>query len=195
LSRYQGNILATTQLFVELLIIGIGAAIWLAFLLAAILHLPWGNPLPNLSNVHLTALLSVAYVVGIVVDRFARSAFQFVDGRQRDHVFGHDQEPSIEDRETFVLVTSSPLREQIVYNRSRLRICRSWVLNFALIAIFSGILAIQQSAWTIAAIALSGLALSCLTAYVARALVRDYYANIRHSYDFLTKNKNRDAAG
>lgn len=138
----------------------------------------------------MTALLSVAYVVGIVVDRLTWTAFHFVENYHRNQVFEDDQEPSVEDRETFVLVTSQPLREQIVYNRSRLRICRSWVLNFALMAVFSGIWAIQQTAWSIAAIAFSGLTLSCLAAYVAHSLARDYYTNIRQSYNFLMKNKN-----
>jgi hypothetical protein len=182
--------LATTQLFVELLIIGIGTALWLAFLIAAILRLPWGHPLPDVGAVYLAAMLSVAYVVGIVVDRLARSAFRNVERRQRDQVFGNDQQPPVEDKETFVLVASSPLRDQILYNRSRLRVCRSWVVNFGLTAVCAGVWAIQQAAWVIAAIALSGLVLSCLTAYVARSLARDYYDNIRHSYDFLTKNMN-----
>lgn len=187
--------MATTQLFVELLMIGIGAAIWLTFLLAVILRLPWGSPLPDLTAVHLTALSGVAYVVGIVVDRLAWSAFRFAENRHRDQVFGMDQDPSAEDKEKFVLVSSSSLREQIVYNRSRLRICRSWILNFALTGVCAGAWAIQQQAWTIAALALSGLALSGLTAYTANLLARDHYVNIGRSYDFLTRSKNCDAAG
>lgn len=141
----------------------------------------------------MTALLSVAYVVGIVVDRLTWTAFRFVEDYHRNQVFGDDQEPSVEEREAYILVTSQPLHEQIVYNRSRLRICRSWVLNFALIAVFSGIWAIQQTAWSIAAIAFSGLTLSCLAAYVAYTLARDYYTNIRQSYDFLMKHKNLES--
>ena len=185
--------MATTQLFIELLIIGIGAAVWLAFLLAVILSFPWGSPLPDLNAVYLAALSGVAYVVGIVVDRLARSAFRFAENHHRNQVFGKNQDPSVEDREKYVLVNSSSLREQIVYNRSRLRICRAWILNFTLTGGCAGAWAIQQRVWTIAAIALIGLALSGLTAYTANLLARDHYENIQHSYNFLTKNKNGDA--
>ncbi len=184
--------MATTQLFVELLIIGIGAGLWLAFLLAAILRIPFENPFPDYSAIYMTAHLSVAYVVGIIVDRIARSAFKFIENRHCAQVFGDDK-THVEDRETYILVTSPPLREQIIYNRSRFRICRAWILNFALTFVFSGILAIQQASLSIAAIALSGLVFGFLTAYVASSLARDYYTNIRQSYDFLTKNKNLES--
>jgi hypothetical protein len=178
---------ATTQLFVELLIIGIGAAIWLGFLLAVILDLPLGSPLPDLSSTYLIGLSSVAYVVGIVVDRLAWSVFRSFEDRQRDRVFGPIQEPSVQDRERYVLENSSGLRPQVAYNRSRLRICRSWILNFVLTAICAGAWAIQQRASVIAAIAAVAVALSGLTAYTANRLARDHYLNIQSSYDFLAK--------
>jgi hypothetical protein len=180
---------ATTQLFVELLVIGVGAAVWLAFLLAVILRLPGGIPFPDLNAAHLVGLSSIAYVLGIVVDRLAWSAFRFAENRRRDRVFEPGQDPSVEDRERFVLENSSILRQHIVYNRSPLRICRSWILNFMLTGVCAGAWAVQQRAGTIAAIALSALAFSGLTAYTATLLARDYYLNVRHSYDFVARAK------
>lgn len=179
--------MATTQLFVELLIIGIGVAIWLAFLGAVVFRLPWESPLPELRGIHLAALAGVAYVVGIVVDRLAWSGFRFVESRHRDRVFGVDHDPPAEDREKLVQTSSSSLRDQIAYNRSRLRICRSWILNFALTGVWAGVWAIQQHSWTIGAIAITGLTFSALTAYTATLLSRDHYLNIRHSYEFLIR--------
>ena len=184
--------MTTTQLFVELLIIGIGAAIWVAFLLAAIFRVPWGSTPPELNAAHLAALTGVAYVIGIVVDRLAWSAFRSVENRHRDRVFRTDQDPSVEDRERLVLEGSANLHQQIVYNRSRLRICRSWILNFALIGVCAGAWAIQQRAGTIALLALAGLLLACLTAVTANLLARDHYRNIRQSYDFLIRDNDPD---
>lgn len=181
--------MATTQLFVELLIIGVGVAIWLAFLLATVLRLRWGDPIPDITVPHFTALLGVAYVLGILVDRGAYTLFRPIEARHRKRVFRDDPAPSVDDRERFILVNSSSLREQILYNRSRLRICRSWILNFALIGAFAGIWAIQQRTWAIALFSLGALVLSLLTAYTAHTLARDHYNNIRFSYEFLVRNK------
>lgn len=187
--------MATTQLFVELLIIGVGVAIWLGFLLAILLRFQWGEPLPEIGAASLTALLGTAYVLGILVDRAAYAAFHPIERRHRNKVFGENPNPSVDDRERFILVKSSSLREQILYNRSRLRICRSWILNFALISALSSAWALQQAAWGIALISLGALLLCFLTAYTANSLARDHCNNIRYSYEFLTKNEERGGDG
>lgn len=188
--------MATTQLFVELLVIGIGVAIWLGFLLASLFRVQRGSPFPDLGAANLTALLGTAYVLGILVDRAAYSAFRPMERRHRNRVFGETPKPSVDDRERFILVNSSSLREQILYNRSRLRICRSWILNFALISVFSSVWAIQQAAWDVILIAAGALLLCLMAAYTANRLARDHYNNIRHSYEFLQQEKNaRDNDG
>jgi hypothetical protein len=186
------GIMATTQLFVELLIVGIGVAIWLAFLLAVVLRFPWGSPLPQLSTAHLTILLGTSYVLGILIDRLAWTLFHPMENRHRAKIFGSDPEPSIEDRERHILVNSSSLREQILYNRSRLRICRSWILNFAFIGIFSGIWAFQQRALPMLPFSIASVVLSLLTAMTTDTLAKDHNRNIRSSYDYLIHSKEKE---
>jgi len=186
--------MATTQLFIELLIIGIGVATWLACLVAAILGYAPKDALLTLDRPFLAAFLGIAYVLGIIVDRAAYSLFKPIERQRRDEVFGQNQKPAVDDRERLILVRSSPLRDQIIYNRSRLRICRSWILNFFLIAASAGIWAIQQRAWSIASIALASIVMGVFAAFTANTLVRDHYINIRSSYDFLT-NQDQHTAG
>lgn len=185
--------MATTLLFVELLVIGLGAALWSALLLGSVVGLPQNVPSALIGNpAVIAALLAVSYVLGIIVDRAAYSIFRRIEDSVRRKVLGNDQNPSIEDRESSVLLVTSPLRDQIVYNRSRLRICRSWILNFALIGIFSGIWVVRQGQWTNAVVSIAGFVLSVLAAGAAWSLAKDHYRNIGHSYEFLERNKNRE---
>ena len=194
--KSEESALATTQLFAELLIIGIGVAIWLAFLLAAVLGVRWTGSVPEIGVSQLSALLGVAYVLGILVDRAAYSLFRRLEQRSRAQVFADcPPTPSVDDKERYILVNSASLREQILYNRSRLRISRSWILNFALIGIFSGIWMVQQRAWVIVPISVSAFVLSFLTAVTARALSRDHCNNIRYSYEFLVSEKRGGGSG
>lgn len=177
--------MATTRLFVELLVIGIGVAVWLSFLLATIFNLRLDLRWWGLEGAPVFAFFGIAYVLGILVDRAAYSLFQPLEKHHREKILGEDPEPPVEDRERFILVQSSALRDQILYNRSRLRICRAWMLNFFLICLFSEIWALQIYSWALNPISLTALGLAALTAFTANTLVRDHYRNIRASYDFL----------
>ncbi len=68
--------MSTTDLFVELIIIGIGGAIWLCLLIFGAFGYDW---VPLDETFALTALipfLSVAYVLGIIIDRVADAIFE-----------------------------------------------------------------------------------------------------------------------
>jgi hypothetical protein len=126
--------MSTTDLFVELIIIGVGAAIWLSLFVFSILGYDW-VPLEGLSSlVALVPLFSVAYVLGIVVDRAA------------DMIFGRLWSPGVlhkvyeEEGEYFgdrwlVYIHPGRLGNLLEYGRSRLRICRGWTLNAILILV------------------------------------------------------------
>jgi xanthine/uracil permease len=178
---------ATTQLFVELLIIGIGVAIWLALGAAAVVHYSPHQQLPALDQPIIAAGVGVAYVTGILVDRIARRLFEPLERCHQSRIFGEDPQPSPEDRERYVHARGSALGDQILYNRSRLRICRAWTLNFALIALGSWIWGVQQQLWSITLVATTSLVLCCISGVTANSLVRDHWRNVRASYEFLAK--------
>jgi hypothetical protein len=71
--------MTTTQIFAELLIIGIGVAIWLTFLVASIFKYHFDCSLLDMNATFLTAIAGVAYVLGIIVDRISYGLFHFID--------------------------------------------------------------------------------------------------------------------
>ncbi|MEM9554472.1 MAG: hypothetical protein AAGC60_09445 [Acidobacteriota bacterium] len=129
--------MTTTHLFVELLVIGLGALIWLGLLVAGLFGYEVG-PLRGtwLSLETIFPLLTIAYLVGILVDRAADFVFSFWDGRLLAREFGgsrRDKTRYYELRRT--LISEAPeLWKHLEYGRSRLRICRGWFVNAVLIA-------------------------------------------------------------
>ena len=138
-----------TALFVELLVVGIGTATWLALFLAAILKYKFDTNLLQDNPALIGTLTAIVYVLGIVVDRLVRDLFMpTLETKARMAVFTperikHIKEiaPHIDERnlsmeiEKFIRAKSESLASKIDYNRSRLRICRAWVLHFVLIGI------------------------------------------------------------
>lgn len=138
-----------TALFVELLVIGMGTATWLALFLAAILGYRFDTNLLQENPALIGTLTAIVYVLGIVVDRLVRDLFMpTLEAKARSAVFTADRiarikaiAPDIDESnlsmemEKFIRANSESLAHKIDYNRSRLRICRAWILHFALIGV------------------------------------------------------------
>jgi len=182
--------MATTQVFVELLIIGMGTGIWLMLLLAAILGYRFDTGIPRADTWCVVVVGGLAYVLGITVDRLARNLFKAVEnrmGRKRSH----DVEAS-ERKERYILVNSEPLARQIHYNRSRLRICRAWTLNIFLTLVFFLIWNLRVEvidAGTCGGVIVVGCMLCALVAAAAWTLSGDCEKNLLDSYTFLKEQK------
>jgi hypothetical protein len=182
--------MATTQLFAELLVIGIGVAIWLALLLGAVLGYRVQEGLPKFDTPALVALAAVAYVLGIVVDRLARNAFRSLEARLSKRILGTEDLPAPHLLEREVLAASEILGFQIQYNRSRYRICRAWVFNSAFITLAFIAWSLRVRAvglWEGLVLAAAGALLCTFSAWAACTLARDHYNNLKESYDFLRK--------
>jgi len=133
--------MSTTNLFVELIVIGVSASAWLALLLLTAFGWRWIPVQPVLSPTALVPLLAVTYLLGIITDRVADSIFERLwTERVRSPEFANRDEYHEARHE--VLLGSERLAELIEYGRSRLRICRGWALNGVLLAI-----AIALFAW------------------------------------------------
>jgi len=128
--------MSTTSLFVELLMIGAGAAIWVGLLIVAIFGTEWLPAVAASKELALPLLLpilSITYVLGILVDRLADWFWDGKSDRLRAERF-----PSREDyrhARTLIYTEAESLRDLYEYGRSRLRICRGWTLNAAFILI------------------------------------------------------------
>ncbi len=125
--------MTTTAFVVELLVIGMGALGWVAFLILAIFGYSWTQAVRIDAPLLLIPGLSVTYVLGILTDRLADRIFQRWAERLRRQRFDTPDE-YVEVR-TRIYMRSKGLRALYEYNRSRLRICRGWAVNAALVAV------------------------------------------------------------
>lgn len=127
----------TTNLFVELVIIGIGftMVIALAFFCLEILDKETIEQISKVESiVLLPILLTIAYTLGIVADRMADRLFTFPRKKVRNMFYAH--RVNILRDKSLLFTTSNPLVDMILYGRSRMRICRGYVLNLVLLIPF-----------------------------------------------------------
>jgi hypothetical protein len=130
--------MSTTDLFVELIIIGIGAAIWLVLLILSLFGYNWVPLGVATSLVALVPALAVVYVLGIVVDRVADALFEKVWKPALYRKVYDDKQAYFHDRH-LIYIHAERLSNLLEYGRSRLRICRGWTLNAFLILITSNL--------------------------------------------------------
>lgn len=193
----------TTALFVELLVIGAGSLLWLAPVLAMI----FGNQTDPLIFKDNTALLvmvaAIAYVLGIVLDRIARTiCSRTIENWARSRVFTRKVEARLRGAglihaegnmsiqlEKFIQAHSETLGNRITYNRSRLRICRAWMFHFLLagIALWFWDHSIRMlPATTMQWLLLLDAILFALTFIATLLLARDHQADLLESFNVLT---------
>lgn len=126
--------MGTTDLFVELIVIGIGAFVWIAIATLSIFGYEW-VPLEQLFSVSaIVPFLSFVYVVGIVTDRIADVLFDKLWTPRLHRKHYSSLSTTREDRR-LIYSKNQYLANLIEYGRSRLRICRGWAFNAVLIMI------------------------------------------------------------
>jgi len=129
-----GGGMSTTDLFVELIIIGMGAAIWLLLLIFSAFGYDWVPLEKVFSLAALIPFLSVVYVLGIVIDRIADTLFgKLWESSLLKKVY-RQGEQYLNDRR-LIYIHPGRLGNLLEYGRSRLRICRGWTLNAAFILV------------------------------------------------------------
>lgn len=182
--------MTTTQLFAELVVIGIGASLWLSLCVATVFGYRFSGGLRPLDAGSFLAFLGVAYVLGIVVDRLAYALMRPIEKAHWsaaiiDNVGFFPEAPTVE---RYILVSSEALGKQVQYNRSRLRICRAWVLNSLLTVIafvaWNLRLEVVRPMPCLLLIAM-GVLICLLMGWATWVLSRDHYNNLRDSYVFL----------
>ncbi len=114
--------------------IGVGALAWVLLLVFAVFGWAWVPVEAVFSSTALIPLLALTYLLGIVTDRLADTAFHRLWALEllRTHFPSPDHYHA--DRHE-VLLGSGRLADLIEYGRSRLRICRGWAFNALMIAV------------------------------------------------------------
>lgn len=197
--------MSTTQVFVELLIDGFGVLIWLTILICSACGISteelMGYDYPAILIIPLSG---IAYVLGILIDRVGYQIFDRYEKKNIPVVFTENEKynenyPRNEKGEihiksiiSYIEENSKNLRSQINYNRTRLRLCRSWILNFFCISASLTLAFVNGNPGktypTILFMALSAI-LCVLSFIVWKTLAKDYYKNIRSGYGVLTGKK------
>jgi uncharacterized membrane protein len=182
--------MTTTQLFAELLIIGIGSTIWFSLLLAAIFGYRFDTEIIKGNVLSVLLLVGLSYVLGIVTDRLTRDLFDSTDKENKEKQFKVLEVNNVDEIENYIQVNYERLGNQIQYNRSRLRICRSWIINFLLINIAFTLWNIRVKYFDLyqwLALFALGIILCILTTLVTKKLYIDYYNNLIKSYNYAQK--------
>jgi len=133
-------------------------------------------------------LVAAAYAVGIVLDRLAWSLFSPLEHRiEAEYVLRLGMPRWRLERS--VTNGSENLARDLYYTRSRLRICRAWVLNGVLITVLFlvwGQAKRQLNLTQTLAIGVAGAVFVGCSFWALRQFMIDYYRNLRCSYEFLT---------
>ena len=191
--------MSTTQVFVELLITGFGGLIWIILFVCELCGFNISAVLfGDYPTILIFPISGIAYIIGILVDRIGYQIFIKHEKKHIPGVFQQDNEKVgypmtegeiyVELMIAYIMQNSEQLKAQIDYNRTRLRLCRSWILNFGLIflslvlpAVASG--GVDQRLFVVFSILSLLLGVASFTIW--KKLAKDYYVNIKTSYDVL----------
>lgn len=187
----------TTSLFVELVVIGIGAGLWITLVIFTIFGYGW-VPTTKIDAVLIISAiptLTMIYVLGIVSDRLIDKLFDSIKGNKLKLQYFDNSSEAYEARRK-VITSSDRMADIIEYNRSRLRICRGWTVHSILIAIMIPVFAMTRLsenpdniAFKVAVfgfILFCGLGFSCYLAW--QYLNHAQYLKVKEQAEFLKKN-------
>lgn len=184
--------MTTTAIFVELLVTGLLALVWLILAILSFTGMPWNElagflGLKEKEGISSILALGFAYVVGIVVDRISDSLFRRFDVRIRKSRI-HAKVPSVSEMRLYVMSVNEKLSAFLDYLRSRLRLARSSALNFFLITLAAAIFSATRNSngrELVFAITIGGLGLTLATGYAWYRISRTYYKRLVQSYEIL----------
>jgi len=133
--------MGTTPLYVQFLITGLQASIWICLLFSTFVGVEWIYRVLQ-SNLYEWQLflapifLSIIYVVGIVVDRLSDLLFTPWSNRLKTLMIPNPPRP-ISVMRFQIGKDSEALNGQLEYTRSRMRVVRATSVNVALITLFA----------------------------------------------------------
>ena len=180
----------TTNVFVELLVIGLGPLTALLLLVLIALD-PAGISLADVlatgsSLALIVPMLATTYILGIIVDRVADQVFGSYGAKKlRAKYFDSDDEYHEARR---VIIYHSELMYRLrQYGRSRMRICRGWAINSALLLLPANVFAVRSGASVGLLVVINVALLGTLvgTIFAWRVLANGEYRKIRGGADFI----------
>ncbi len=194
--------MSTTALFVELLIVGLESLVWISLFLCAFFGVDWLLGLINIfekADLFITTVLvGFAYLIGILLDELFDSLTGWWSNRIKSSI--HEKGlPKMWDMQAYIFSHSKEAIEQLGYIRTRVRIMRSSIFNFALIGISAVLFVNNQIAsvnhpvgrinWVVGIV---GLLLVGITAFIYWRLEQAYWFRVMGIYKSL-KNLSKES--
>lgn len=186
----------TTAIFAELLIVGLQAFAWISFFVLAYIGLEFKlidelKYIADWAALVTMLILSVAYVLGIIMDRLADSLLlRFTKAWGKKHKV--EGNPDFTYMRLFVRSKSEGITDFLDYIRSRLRLSRSTALNFPLILL--AYIMWQYQVVTDASfpfvLVLAGIVLECLIVYTWCRIQQTYDQRLTEAYGVLSEPDN-----
>jgi len=131
--------MSTTLLFIELLIAGVQASVWIVLFLLAFSGVGWlaqlrADVLADWSALLTVVYLSFTYATGIIIDRAADRLFHAQYKKIGRRILP-DNPRSVPAMRFALTRENDPLNAHFEYTRTRMRIARASALNFGLITL------------------------------------------------------------
>ncbi len=118
----------TTQLYIELIIIGLESFVWISICIINIIGNKvisyFSNVLNNFSSSLL--LIGILYIIGILIDRLADMVFQKGEDKIRNA-------SGLKAKSSFLIWKKYDARKYSDYSRSKIRILRASIINIPLV--------------------------------------------------------------
>jgi hypothetical protein len=182
--------MSTTALFIELLITGVQAAIWLALLILCLLGFDWINPerLKGFEVALAVVLLPIVYPAGVFIDNLADRLFRPWELKIRE---AYNLKKTQSALKLLMQTKDQSLASHFAYIRSRIRISRSSTFNFALMTIASVVFTAVRLRgvprfpfWRMLLLEiLIGLSLTAMSALAWRHINHSFFKWIVRGYD------------
>jgi hypothetical protein len=180
----------TTNVFVELLVIGLGPLTTLILLVLIALD-PGTMTLTDVmatgsSLALIVPMLAATYILGIIVDRIADQLFGSFGSKRIRHEYFEDDDEYHEARRTIIYHSELMYRLR-QYGRSRMRICRGWAVNSLILLIPANMFAVRFGADVGVLAVLNGALFATLlgTLFSWRALAHGEYRKVKGGAEFI----------
>jgi len=184
--------MSTTSIFVEILIVGIEALIWIGLLLCTKWNLCRGLEIlteyKEYSALITTFLLALAYVIGIFIDRVADSFYRIFR-----YSYDKPLPETVGKMRLRIMHDSEGMAKFLDYQRSRLRIARATVFNLFLTILVGSYWLVQHpnsnDMYVVRLMIVIGVFALVISLIAARRIDKAQMSRLNEAYEIVTETK------
>lgn len=182
--------MATTNLIVDFLVIGVSSFTWIIPLFFLIGRDSGLTSILSSDNAGIWILaLGFIYIIGISINRLADDIFERQNNKWKDDVFGKSSEVSYHKMLNIIIASSESASDYLSYRRSIIRISRACSINFFLgfifwtLSIFINTTPLQKS--TIILLSFTSAIICTLLFRALPVVLKGYFSTIKDIYEKL----------